>query len=250
MDGQDASNPSFVQMPPQRQETLEVPPVLMESLCLLPGDPVVRIERVPGNAVRIFAGMDIEAPMQSVWDVLTDHENLHKVVPSLVHNEVLQRHADGGVRMVQTGAATVVPGIAQLHAKMVVDVKTHYKDSQLLEPIDIMLNKFDSRQPPIRGIFPRSFAVNWLPYREITIQNVEGRPGPFDLYQGVWRVQPLPGCARKGREMSRLTYVVEIKPKGLLPIKLIENRIAADLETNLMAVRDWVKMNVETGWTI
>ena len=36
--------------------------------------------------------IDVVAPMQNVWDVLTDYENLDKVVPSLVQNDVLQRY--------------------------------------------------------------------------------------------------------------------------------------------------------------
>ena len=41
--------------------------------------------------------------------------------------------------------------------------------------------------------------------------------------------------------MSRLTYAVEIKPKGFLPVKLIEGRIATDLKANLAAIRDYVE---------
>jgi Polyketide cyclase / dehydrase and lipid transport len=78
--------------------------------------------------------------------------------------------------------------------------------------------------------------------RDIAIQNVLGE-GDFEHYQGVWRMQALPNCAPDGSNASRLTYAVEIKPKGLLPVKLIEGRIAADLKANLAAIRDYVEKN-------
>ena len=72
------------------------------------------------------------------------------------------------------------------------------------------------------------------------MQNVPGE-GDFEHYQGIWRMQPLPNCSPSGGDATRLTYAVEIKPKGILPVKLIEGRIASDLKTNLMAIRDNVE---------
>ena len=72
------------------------------------------------------------------------------------------------------------------------------------------------------------------------MQNVPGE-GDFEHYQGIWRMQPLPNCNPSGGDATRLTYAVEIKPKGILPVKLIEGRIASDLKTNLMAIRDNVE---------
>eukprot|EP00747_Dinoflagellata_sp_TGD_P165297 gnl/TRDRNA2_/TRDRNA2_186384_c0_seq1.p1 gnl/TRDRNA2_/TRDRNA2_186384_c0~~gnl/TRDRNA2_/TRDRNA2_186384_c0_seq1.p1 ORF type:complete len:354 (+),score=35.10 gnl/TRDRNA2_/TRDRNA2_186384_c0_seq1:66-1127(+) len=211
------------------------PPVLLENSCL--GDPIVQVEDVPNNAVRIFAGIDVVAPMQSVWEVLTDYENLHRVVPNLVKNEVLTRNARGGARLAQTGSATVLPGLS-FTAKMVLDVNVFYEDSPLP---DSQISKFPNRLQ--RGVFPGPFAVTSLPHRDITMSNVMGSPGDFEHYQGVWRIQPLPegGCAPAGREAARLTYAVEVKPKGFLPIKLIDQRIASDLKDNLEAIRDHVQ---------
>ena len=72
------------------------------------------------------------------------------------------------------------------------------------------------------------------------MQNVLGS-GDFDHYQGVWRMQSLPNCAPNGGDASRLTYAVEIKPKGILPVKLIEGRIASDLKANMAAIRAYVE---------
>ena len=45
------------------------PPFLDPDSCLVPGEPVVRVEKAPGNARRIFAGIDIMASVDDVWKV-------------------------------------------------------------------------------------------------------------------------------------------------------------------------------------
>jgi hypothetical protein len=76
------------------------------------------------------------------------------------------------------------------------------------------------------------------------MQNVVGE-GDFEHYQGVWRMQSLPNCNPTGGSAARLTYAVEIKPKGMLPVRLIEGRIAADLKANMAAIRDFVEEREE-----
>ena len=71
--------------------------------------------------------------------------------------------------------------------------------------------------------FPRPFAISKLPTRDISMQSIPGDDGEFRMYQGVWRMQPLPGCSPDGQEAMRLTYAVEGKrwstptPTGPVP---------------------------------
>lgn len=92
----------------------------------------------------------------------------------------------------------------------------------------------------LRYRFPRPFALSSLPTRDISMQSIENDDGEFRLYQGVWRMQPLPGCSPPGKEAMRLTYAVEISPRAYLPVQLVEGRIVRDLCTNLEAIRDHV----------
>ena len=108
------------------------PPFINEDECLVPGEPLVRVEKAPQNSRRIFAGIDIPVSVEEVWKVsacfqshhdriesdhnvmtlygqlpclyflqcflnhgklLTNYENLQKVVPNLVVNEVLQLYS-------------------------------------------------------------------------------------------------------------------------------------------------------------
>ena len=58
------------------------PPFLDEDSCLVPGEPVVRVEKAPENSRRIFAGIDIPASVDDVWKVSS---TVSCVVSWLVH---------------------------------------------------------------------------------------------------------------------------------------------------------------------
>ena len=49
------------------------PPFINEDECLVPGEPVVRVEKAPQNSRRIFAGIDIPASVDDVWELLTEY---------------------------------------------------------------------------------------------------------------------------------------------------------------------------------
>lgn len=226
-----------------------LPAELAEEICLLPEEPQVRIEVAPSNSRRIFSGIDIIAPIELIWKTLTDYENLQDLVPSLVSNTVLFRTEDGGARLDQVGEAKVLPGI-KFQARAVLDVVPY--DEQNPIPINMLMDsifpdRVDQQEKEYfrnvslcRDVFPCPDAYQELPYRDLTMQNVPGQ-GDFLHYQGVWRMQQLPRCALTGVSATRLTYAVEIRPKGFLPVRLIENRIAKDLKANLLAIKEHVE---------
>jgi hypothetical protein len=251
------------------------PPFLGEDQCLVPGEPVIRVEKAPENSRRIFAGIDIMASVDDVWNLLTDYGNLQNVIPNLVVNEVVdlfdaskgelyvdysqpedvqcQQIADQmkGALLRQVGGAKVA-GI-NFSARTKLEVRewpqgmpdfAHFNDviwegkSRKDRATDYAKVKLE------RYRFPRPFAVSSLPTRDISMQSIQNDDGEFRMYQGVWRMQPLPGCAPAGRQAMRLTYAVEVSPRAYLPVALIERRIAQDLCTNLVAIRDYVAVGV------
>lgn len=98
-----------------KAERSKAPAFLSEEVCLMPGMPTVRVEVAPGNARRIFTGIDIVAKCDDVadvvWRVLTDYERLSDAVPNLVENKVVERYSDGGALLRQVGAAKLAPMI-------------------------------------------------------------------------------------------------------------------------------------------
>ena len=227
-------------------------------MCLVPGRPVVRVEPAPGNARRIFTGIDIVASgcdvEEKVWATLTDYEGLAAVVPNLVKNEVLDFVPQQGARLRQVGAAKLAPGIT-FTATTTLDVR-EYRNGipDEMEADHLRDPEGDGSEPStdseaIRAsaakqslqwdVFPRPYCISSLPHRDITMQGVRGT-GDFRFYQGVWRMQPLPGCAPPGFSAMRLTYSVELSPRAWVPVALLEGRIASALGENLEAIRDYV----------
>jgi len=250
------------------------PPFIGEDQCLVPGEAVVRVEKAPENSRRIFAGIDIMASVEDVWSVLTNYAELQQVIPNLVTNEIQELYTDSseslinytidpttqseeqcralstrmaGAKLKQIGGAKVV-GI-NFSARTTLEVREwpngipdffHFTDDLYQGETRNQRVRKDKAQPLTRYHFPRPFAISKLPTKDISMQSVEDDDGEFRLYQGVWRMQPLPGCGRPGTEAMRLTYAVEISPRSYLPVALVEGRISRDLCDNLSAIRDFV----------
>ena len=255
-------------------------PFIGEDQCLVAGEPVARVEKAPENSRRIFAGIDIPHSVDEVWKLLTDYPNLQKVVPNLVVNEVIEEYNnfEGSSSTVETVNATApeeiqcqqlanqmkgaklrqiggakVAGI-QFSARTTLEVRewpdglpdfAHFND-EYWEGKSRKERMIQYSQTPLtRYKFPRPFALSKLPTRDISMQSIERDDGEFRMYQGVWRMQPLPGCAPPGKNAMRLTYAVEVSPRAYLPVQLIEKRIVSDLCTNLVAIRDYLAQRSE-----
>jgi len=195
------------------------PPFINEDECLVPGEPVVRVEKAPQNSRRIFAGIDIPVAVDDVWQLLTDYANLQKVVPNLVVNEVLELY-DGnsegkitvgdtlsdaeqcqtiannmrGAVLKQVGGAKVV-GI-NFSARTTLEVRewptgmpdfAHFED-EIFEGKSRSTRVRESKGRALtRYVFPRPFALSSLPHKDISMQSIENDDGEFRMYQGVWR---------------------------------------------------------------
>eukprot|EP00984_Skeletonema_dohrnii_P031170 scaffold23346_cov93-Skeletonema_dohrnii-CCMP3373.AAC.1 len=245
------------------------PPFINEDECLVPGEPVVRVEKAPQNSRRIFAGIDIPVSVDDVWKLLTDYPNLQKVVPNLVVNEVLELYSGGegeisvdtslsdedqckaianhmkGAVLKQVGGAKVV-GI-NFSARTTLEVRewpsgmpdfAHFEDEIYQGKSRGERVRESKGRELTRYVFPRPFALSSLPHKDISMQSIEKDDGEFRMYQGVWRMQPLPGCSPPGESAMRLTYAVEVSPRPYLPVALVEGRIAQDLCANLKAIRE------------
>ena len=194
------------------------PPFINEDECLVPGEPVVRVEKAPQNSRRIFAGIDIPVAVDDVWSLLTDYPNLQKVVPNLVVNDVLELY-DGnnegkitvdalsdaeqcqtiannmkGAVLKQVGGAKVV-GI-NFSARTTLEVRewptgmpdfAHFED-EIFEGKSRSTRVRESKGRALtRYVFPRPFALSSLPHKDISMQSIENDDGEFRMYQGVWR---------------------------------------------------------------
>lgn len=53
------------------------------------------------------------------------------------------------------------------------------------------------------------------------------------VFRGVWRIQE----AQRGKEHSRLSYALFVRPQIWLPVRLVQGRIEQEIKNNLAAVR-------------
>ncbi|CAJ1342495.1 unnamed protein product [Effrenium voratum] len=230
------------------------PVVLTDSVCLIPGgEPVVRLEDAPGNARRIFTGIDIRASVDEVWTVMTNYEKLESRIPNLAQNRVIRRFEEGGARLWQVGQAkwSVLGKDFFFRACTTLDVRLHPEGlpnemsagRSMCASSSEECRDYDRTLPLVRDVFPRPFSISveGVPVRDITMQNVLDARSDFVHYRGVWRFQPLTGCAQEGEDMMRLTFSVECQPHWFLPVAPVEGRIAAAMAENMVAVRDFIE---------
>lgn len=154
----------------------------------------VTIQAPESNRRLISACNLIHAPLQTVWDLLSDYSNLSTHIPNLVVSKQTY-HPSGGIRVVQSGAQTILG--FQFRASLTMD-----------------MNEVNSS------------SAHW---RAINFDLVSSRD--FRQFEGVWRME------RVDPTTTALFYTVSIIPKGLVPVRAIEWRIAEDVPQNMDAVR-------------
>lgn len=168
----------------------------------------VNIERPSSNSRRISASVLVDRPMEDIWKILTDYDNLSVYVPNLVQSKLVHSPS-GGIRLFQEGAQKIV-GL-DFSASLTMDME------EVLE-----------REGSAMG------------RRAINFKLVESRF--FSEFDGKWMLQvhsrrPKPDSPGEFAYTTKLFYEVLIRPNGPVPVLPLEWRIKEDVPTNLMAVK-------------
>lgn len=184
---------------------------------------MVDVEQTSWNSRKLFATVDVAAPVDIVWDSLTDYEHLGDFIPSLVENRCLQKK-DAGAIIYQVGAQDVAMGL-KFRAACTLDC-TEYLSG-------VPHNLCSSSGNGSDGLFPQPrVSQHHSPVRDITFSLVEG---DFKAFRGVWRMQPLSDM------QSVLCYSLYVMPQAWLPVGLIQGRIEKEVKQNLAAVRKYAE---------
>jgi len=168
----------------------------------------VRIERTSSNSRRISGEITVEKPLSDVWAILTDYDNLSTHVPNLVESRRVRGYSgpgnqgDGGYtcRLYQKGAQKIVG--FQFGA----DVTMKMQES-VMESGDVMTKKIDFEC--VDSLF-------------------------FSNFDGEWKIT---SNVVDGADFTTVSYVVDVRPKGPVPVAALEWRIREDVPTNLRAVK-------------
>merc|ERR1712028_38722 len=185
--------------------SFEVPRGHVARMAALP-KVMVDIANTGVNSRCITASIVVDTGVAEVWAILTDYDNLSTHVPNLVISE--RRPApDGVIRIYQEGAQSIVG--FDFRAALEMDMEEYIDEARRTT-------------------------------RQIKFALVDS--AMFATFDGEWRVQPysrqrMRNDPTRYSYKSKLTYIVNITPKGLVPIPAIEWRIKEDVPSNLIGVK-------------
>ncbi|KAL5717204.1 hypothetical protein ACHQM5_010255 [Ranunculus cassubicifolius] len=161
----------------------------------------VDIVKLGKNERRITCRIGIDANLETVWRVLTDYEKLADFIPGLAVCQLVEK-VGNRARLFQIGQQNLAFGL-KFNAKGTVDC---YEK-------DLVKIPFGQR-------------------RDIEFEMIEG---DFQLFEGKWSIEE---TDRKESEYeTSLTYVVDVKPKLWLPVRLVEGRLCKEIKLNLLCIK-------------
>lgn len=176
----------------------------------------VRIDRTSPNSRRIAGEIVVNASLMDVWSILTDYDNLSTHVPNLVASKRISGVSTGDAgdgsykcRLYQRGAQKIIG--FEFGADVTMDMtesivvagktgpitKSHSLDAELSsEPVSSS------------GMFPEE--------RRIDFKCVDSQF--FTEFDGTWRVVQMPDNPFTGEAETTVSYTVEVRPKGPVPV--------------------------------
>ncbi|KAE8008410.1 hypothetical protein FH972_004926 [Carpinus fangiana] len=169
------------------------------------------MEKLGENTRRIRSRIAIDAPLHTIWNILTDYERLADFIPGLALCQLLHK-TDNYARLFQIGRQNLAFGL-KFDAKGILDCYEKELES--------------------------------LPFgqkRDIEFKMIEG---DFQLFEGKWSIEE----SNRGRDedseslvgqkfYTTLSYLVDVKPKLWFPVRLVEGRLCNEIKMNLASIRE------------
>ncbi len=167
------------------------------------------------NSRCISASTIVSTPIADVWAILTDYDNLATHVPNLVVSNLLPHPEPGGIRLYQEGAQKIVG--FDFRASLTMDM-VELTEERATRPTRVGFTLVDSAM--------------------------------FATFDGEWSVKPYSRTRSRVdptafEYKTRLTYRVNITPKGPVPVPALEWRIREDVPPNLRAVKAAAERRLE-----
>ncbi|KAI9182308.1 hypothetical protein LWI28_024102 [Acer negundo] len=183
-----------------------------QSLC---GDGVyVEIKMIGNNTGRVESKIEIDASLDTVWNILTDYEKFVDLVPCIAASHLVEKKANIS-RVCQIGQINLPLGL-KFSAKVVVDYNE--KDVEILS---------HGRK------------------RYLEFKMIEG---DLQFYQGMWSVEQFNGgnCEEDDIDSSLITrkfktvlsYEAVVKPKPWMPVRLVAGVLGKEIKVNISCIRE------------
>lgn len=188
----------------------------------------VKIEKTSPNSRRIAGEIIISKPMDDVWSILTDYDNLAIHVPNLVESKRVDpitapgsSQGDGNYkcRLYQKGAQKIIG--FEFGASVTMDMTENIRMSNVVKPRVLKLG--NEKKIPVGE------------QRSINFKCVESQF--FSEFDGEWKCSWVDDPNDAFELATKVEYIVDVKPRGPVPVQALEWRIREDVPTNLRAVK-------------
>jgi len=187
----------------------------------------VRIEKTSSNSRRIGGEIIVDAPIDDVWAILTDYDNLSTHVPNLVESRRRRSGSKG-----EQGDGSYTCQLYQKGAQKIIGFEFGASVTMDMVEKTVFGEDTSSRTRALIKdgvILPKE--------RLIEFKCVDSQF--FSEFDGEWRAK-----STDDGLSTILNYMVDVRPKGPVPVIALEWRIREDVPTNLRAVK---KSAIEVG---
>jgi hypothetical protein len=189
----------------------------------------VRIDRTSPNSRRISGDIIVPRHLDDVWAILTDYDNLAIHVPNLVESRRVNPSNGNGFdsssmqgdgkyrcRLYQRGAQKIVG--FDFSASVTMDMCERIIGGAPFAPSASLPTEVSSNEQ-----------------RQILFKCVESKF--FSEFDGEWRISWCADPDDSSKVATKVSYVVDVRPRGPVPVQALEWRIREDVPTNLRAVK-------------
>ena len=206
---------------------------------------LVGIERTSSNSRRISGEMIMNVPVDLVWGILTDYDNLSTHVPNLVESRVINsgssnsKNNDSGGRRRRKDSATTSspPRVYQRGAQRIFGFEFGADVTMdMVERVHHLDASLSSVEGGERGGEPMIRRQRVLDFECVDSQF-------FSEFDGSWIVEEYRDENITSDEdddddtvITIVRYVVDVRPKGPVPVAALEWRIKEDVPVNILAV--------------
>ena len=189
----------------------------------------MRIDKTSSNSRRIAGEIVVPVSVDDVWAILTDYDDLSKHVPNLVASRrISNKGGDPGdgshrCRLYQRGAQKIIG--FEFGADVTMDMSERI--------VVAGGGKKKMMDGTVEG--GGKAGVFFPEERRIDFKCVDSQF--FSEFDGTWRVVEMPDNPFTGESETTVSYTVDVRPKGPVPVAALEWRIREDVPTNLRAVK-------------
>lgn len=199
---------------------------------------LVEIQRTSPNSRRISGEMIMNIPIDTIWSILTDYDNLSVHVPNLVESRVISNTSNSNPRLHTTSNNS--PRVYQRGAQRIFGFE--FGADVTLDMVEHVYTLPSSSSSPssaaARGGRGATVEEGTVKQCVIDFKCVDSQF--FSEFDGSWIVEEYKdddsSDHHHGTPITMVRYVVDVRPKGPVPVAALEWRIKEDVPVNILAV--------------